>query len=100
MQCAPCAGSVSGRRGGHPYRNRASAGIQDPRRDPTTPSELEYDLEINPDNGGADDFRRYINNEEVQPLINSRYRTTGETAVLGESLVGIRAMNVAMSFPF
>ena len=68
------------------------------RHELTTPSDLEYDLELNPDNGGADDFRRFIN-EEVQPLINDRYRTTGETAVLGESLAGFFIMDTFLRAP-
>lgn len=64
----------------------------------TTPSEVEYDLEMIPKNGGADDFRRFIN-EEVQPLIDARYRTTGETCVLGESLAGFFIMDTLLRAP-
>jgi predicted alpha/beta superfamily hydrolase len=64
----------------------------------TTPSEVEYDLERIPENGGADDFRRFIR-EEVQPLIQERYRTTGETAVLGESLAGFFIMDTFLRAP-
>jgi len=64
----------------------------------TPPSEVAYDLNRIPKNGGADDFRRFIT-EEVQPLIDERYRTTGETAVLGESLAGLFIVDTFLRAP-
>jgi len=64
----------------------------------TPPSELAYDLEQIPHNGGAEAFRLFIV-EEVQPLIDSRYRTSGETAVLGESLAGLFIVHSFLTVP-
>lgn len=41
-----------------------------------------------PTQGGAPKFRRFIA-EEVQPFVDARYRTSGETALMGESLAGL-----------
>jgi predicted alpha/beta superfamily hydrolase len=64
----------------------------------TTPSTIAYDLRQIPNNGGADLYRRFIV-EEVQPLIDARYRTTGETAVLGESLAGFFIVDTFLRAP-
>jgi uncharacterized protein len=54
----------------------------------TTESTVPYDLENIPNNGGAKKFRQHLL-DEVRPLIDSRYRTSGETAIIGESLAGL-----------
>ncbi|HEX8661305.1 MAG TPA: alpha/beta hydrolase-fold protein, partial [Brevundimonas sp.] len=41
-----------------------------------------------PTQGHSDRFRRFIA-EEVQPFIDERFRTNGETALMGESLAGL-----------
>ncbi len=64
----------------------------------TTPSELDYDRRQIPNNGGADDFRRFIA-EEVQPFIDARYRSSGESAVLGESLAGLFIVDTFLRAP-
>ncbi len=38
--------------------------------------------------GGSAAFRRFIR-AELMPLVNARCRTTGETAIVGESLAGL-----------
>jgi len=58
------------------------------RRDMTGPSEDPEDRKIAPVIGGADAFRRFIANE-LMPAVRTRYRTTGETAIIGESLAGL-----------
>ncbi|MEZ4380382.1 MAG: alpha/beta hydrolase-fold protein [Nannocystaceae bacterium] len=82
------------------YREFIVVGIEtlDRRYELTTPSEVAFDRQALPRNGGADDFRRYIR-EEVQPLIESRYRTTGERAVLGESLAGLFIVDTFLRAP-
>ena len=70
----------------------------DRRYERTTPSTVPYDLEQIRKNGGADDFRRFIT-EEVQPLIDSRYRTSPERAVLGESLAGLFIVDTFLRAP-
>jgi predicted alpha/beta superfamily hydrolase len=52
---------------------------------PTTDPEL---LKRYPTAGQSERFRRHIA-EEVKPLINARFRTNGDDAVMGESLAGL-----------
>lgn len=72
------------------YREFILVGIQTNNRhyELTSNSEVEYDLGNIPKNGGADDFRRHLQNE-VKPFIEDRYRTSGEDAIIGESLAGL-----------
>lgn len=82
------------------YEEFIVVGVQTEERtyELTTPSEVAYDLKQIPRNGGADDFRRFIA-DEVMPLIDARYRTTGETAVLGESLAAFFIMDIFLRAP-
>ena len=54
----------------------------------TGPTENENDKKIAPQVGGSLAFRKFIRNE-LMPVIRGRYRTTGETAIVGESLAGL-----------
>ena len=58
------------------------------RRDMTGPTTNPEDLKIAPVVGGSATFRRFIK-EELMPTVRARYRTTEETAVVGESLAGL-----------
>jgi predicted alpha/beta superfamily hydrolase len=58
------------------------------RRDMTGPTENENDKKIAPQVGGSAAFRKFIRTE-LMPAIRGRYRTTGETAIVGESLAGL-----------
>jgi uncharacterized protein len=58
------------------------------RRDLTGPTENEDDKKIAPRVGGSLAFRRFIR-EELMPRVKERYRTTHETAIVGESLAGL-----------
>ncbi len=58
------------------------------RRDMTGPTENEKDKKIAPRVGGSAAFRKFIRNE-LMPQIKTRYRTTSETAIVGESLAGL-----------
>jgi predicted alpha/beta superfamily hydrolase len=58
------------------------------RRDMTGPTTVEEDRKIAPRVGGSEAFRRFIR-DELMPQVRSRYRTTGETAIVGESLAGL-----------
>ncbi|MGB1014555.1 MAG: alpha/beta hydrolase [Nannocystaceae bacterium] len=82
------------------YREFIVVGVEtvDRRYELTTPSQVKMDREAIPKNGGADDFRRFIR-EEVQPLVESRYRTTKERAVLGESLAGLFIVDTFLRAP-
>lgn len=61
------------------------------RRDLTGPTRVAEDRKIAPRVGGSAAFRKFIR-EELMPQIRARYRTTGETAIVGESLAGLFVM--------
>lgn len=58
------------------------------RRDMTGPTESEDDKKIATRVGGSLVFRKFIR-DELMPEIRRRYRTTAETAIVGESLAGL-----------
>ncbi len=58
------------------------------RRDMTGPTEVADDRKIAPQVGGSAAFRAFLR-DELRPVIERRYRTTGETAIMGESLAGL-----------
>jgi predicted alpha/beta superfamily hydrolase len=58
------------------------------RRDLTGPTENAEDKKIAPRVGGSREFRKFIR-DELMPGVKSRYRTTSETAIVGESLAGL-----------
>lgn len=58
------------------------------RRDMTGPTENAEDKKIAPRVGGSAAFRRFLR-EELLPQVKERYRTTQETAIVGESAAGL-----------
>src|SRR3712207_5798003 len=58
------------------------------RRDLTGPTSNAEDRKIAPRVGGSAAFRRFIR-AELMPEVKRRYRTVGETAIVGESLAGL-----------
>jgi predicted alpha/beta superfamily hydrolase len=58
------------------------------RRDLTGPTENADDKKIAPRVGGSEAFRTFIR-QELIPQVKARYRTTNETAIIGESLAGL-----------
>ena len=58
------------------------------RRDLTGPTDSAADRKIAPVVGGAPAYRAFIR-DELMPEVKRRYRTTGETAIVGESLGGL-----------
>jgi uncharacterized protein len=58
------------------------------RRDLTGPTESDEDRKIAPHVGGSAAFRTFFRSE-LRPAIDARYRTTPETAIIGESLAGL-----------
>ncbi len=72
------------------YRAFIVVGVQTENRygELTARSEVKEELELIPTCGGAPDFRRHLR-EEVKPFIGDRFRTSGEDAVIGESLAGL-----------
>ncbi|MEJ6788699.1 alpha/beta hydrolase-fold protein [Brevundimonas sp. BR2-1] len=51
-----------------------------------------------PTQGHSDRFRRFVA-EEVQPFIEGRFRTNGETALMGESLAGLFVVETFLKEP-
>jgi predicted alpha/beta superfamily hydrolase len=58
------------------------------RRDLTGPTQNATDKKIAPRVGGAKAFRVFIR-QELMPQVKARYRTSQETAIVGESLAGL-----------
>jgi len=58
------------------------------RRDLTGPTQNEEDRKIAPRVGGSALFRKFLRGE-LLPEVKARYRTTDETAIVGESLAGL-----------
>lgn len=58
------------------------------RRDLTGPTANAENRKIAPVVGGSAAFRRFIRSE-LMPAVSRRYRTTGESAIVGESLAGL-----------
>jgi predicted alpha/beta superfamily hydrolase len=68
------------------------------RRDTTGPTENPEDRKIAPRVGGSALFREFIRTE-LMPLIKARYRTTNETAIVGESLAGLFVVETFLRQP-
>lgn len=68
------------------------------RRDMTGPTESDDDKKIATRVGGSGAFRKFIR-EELMPQVKARYRTTGETAIVGESLAGLFVMETFLLEP-
>lgn len=68
------------------------------RRDLTGPTDNEEDRQIAPQVGGSAAFRRFIR-EELVPEIDARYATTGERAIVGESLAGLFVVETFLHEP-
>ncbi|MFZ5443412.1 MAG: alpha/beta hydrolase [Myxococcota bacterium] len=58
------------------------------RRDLTGPTDVAADRAIAPVVGGSAQFRAFLR-DELLPEVARRYQTTGETALVGESLAGL-----------
>ncbi|WP_254846515.1 alpha/beta hydrolase [Hymenobacter sp. CRA2] len=68
------------------------------RRDMTGPTDVAEDRKIAPRVGGSAAFRRFIRTE-LMPAVRTRYRTTDETAVVGESLAGLFVVETLLLEP-
>jgi predicted alpha/beta superfamily hydrolase len=68
------------------------------RRDMTGPTAVATDSAIAPHVGGSAAFRGFIR-DELMPEIRGRYRTTEETGIIGESLVGLFIMETLLTEP-
>lgn len=68
------------------------------RRDTTGPTDNPEDKKIAPVVGGSATFREFIRTE-LMPAIRARYRTTNETAIIGESLAGLFVVETFLREP-
>ena len=68
------------------------------RRDMTGPTEDPEDRKIAPRVGGSQAFRTFIR-RELMPSVRARYRTTDETAIIGESLAGLFVVETFLNEP-
>jgi predicted alpha/beta superfamily hydrolase len=68
------------------------------RRDMTGPTEKAEDKKIAPRVGGSEPFRKFVRTE-LMPEVKARYRTTDETAVVGESLAGLWVLETFLREP-
>jgi len=68
------------------------------KHDDTYPTTDPTDRELIPNGGGSADFRSFIG-AELQPYVQSHYRTSGEKAVIGESLAGLFIMETFLRQP-
>jgi predicted alpha/beta superfamily hydrolase len=68
------------------------------RRDMTGPTENNEDRRIAPRVGGSAAFRAFIR-DELFPEVKRRYRTTNETAIVGESLAGLFVVETFLQAP-
>jgi predicted alpha/beta superfamily hydrolase len=68
------------------------------RRDMTGPTDNPEDKKIAPVVGGSAAFRTFFRTE-LMPYITSRYRTTAESAIMGESLAGLFVVETLLLEP-
>jgi predicted alpha/beta superfamily hydrolase len=68
------------------------------RRDMTGPTQVAKDREIAPIVGGSAAFRAFLR-DELMPAIRSRYQTTDESSIVGESLAGFFALETLFEEP-
>jgi hypothetical protein len=58
------------------------------RRDLPGPTDVPDEIKAAPHAGGADHYRAFLR-DELKPYIAAHYRTTAESAIVGESLAGL-----------
>lgn len=68
------------------------------RRDMTGPTDVPEDRKIAPRVGGSAAFRQFLRTE-LMPQVRQRYATTGESAVIGESLAGLFVVETLLREP-
>ncbi len=68
------------------------------RRDMTGPTENPDDKKIAPRVGASEAFRKFVRTE-LMPEVKARYRTSDETAVVGESLAGLWVVETLLLEP-
>jgi predicted alpha/beta superfamily hydrolase len=68
------------------------------RRDLTGPTRVASDSAIATHVGGSSNFRRFLGDELI-PVIDARYRTSPERAIVGESLAGLFVVETFLREP-
>lgn len=68
------------------------------RRDLTGPTNDPQDRRVAPRVGGSADFRRFIRTE-LMPQVRGRFRTTAESAIVGESFAGLFVIETLLLEP-
>ena len=68
------------------------------RRDMTGPTTVASDSAIAPRVGESAAFRAFIR-DDLMPVVRSRYRCTGPTAIIGESLAGLFVVETFLTEP-
>ncbi len=68
------------------------------RRDLTGPTRVATDSAIAPRVGGSAMFRRFLR-QELMPEVETRYRTTPERGIIGESLAGLFVVETFLEEP-
>lgn len=68
------------------------------RRDLTGPTSAESDRTIAPVVGGSAVFRAFLR-DELKPIVAQRYKVTGESAIMGESLAGLFVLETLVLEP-
>jgi uncharacterized protein len=70
----------------------------DRRRDYTFPTTIEEDKKTYPTTGHSDKFILFIENE-LQPFIEKKYKTTASKTIIGQSLGGLLATEILLKKP-
>lgn len=70
----------------------------DRRRDFTFPTSIEKDKKTNPTSGHSDKFMAFIE-KELQPFIQSKYKTNSSKTIIGQSLGGLLATEILLKKP-
>lgn len=68
------------------------------RRDLPGPTTVPEEMKAAPHAGGNDRFRAFLR-DELKPMIDVGYRTTGESAIVGESLAGLFVIETLLVEP-
>lgn len=68
------------------------------RRDLPGPTAIPDEQKAAPNAGGNERFRKFLR-DELKPMIAARYRTTAESAIIGESLAGLFVIETLLVEP-
>lgn len=82
------------------YREMIVVGIEgiDRRHDLTHPTSVAKEKADYPTTGGSAAYRRFLG-EELKPWVAARYRVSGESAIIGESLAGLFVVETFLKQP-